>query len=267
MPLLHRVVAAHSDFLRVLVGNLDVRVGDVLGNVDHHRSGSPGGGDVKGSLQRDREIVNVLHQIVVLHAGPCDSHAIDFLERVHPDGVGGHLSGYHHEGNGVHVGGGDSGDRVGGARPGSHQHHSGLAGGAGVAVRHVSRALLVAHQDVLDVVLLVDGVVDVKHGAARIAEQEFDALVLEKLEHDFRSGKVHLDFSPGSFANTRTDQNRLPAGQRSRYRGARPYPDCARGEPPAATLTFVRVRAIFEAESETVAPETPGRGLEPSPHS
>ena len=101
----------------------------------------------------------------MLHAGPRDSHAIDFLERIHPDGVGGYLSGYHHEGNGVHVGGGDSGNRVGGARPGSHQHDSGFARRACVAVRHVSRALLVAHQDVLDVVLLVDGVVDVQHGA------------------------------------------------------------------------------------------------------
>lgn len=39
-------------------------------------------------------------------------------------------------------------DRVGRARAGSDEHDAGLAGRAGIALRHVRRALLVAHEDV-----------------------------------------------------------------------------------------------------------------------
>ncbi len=46
----------------------------------------------------------------------------------------------------------------------------GLAGRAGIAFGRMARALLVAHQDVADVVLLEDLVIDRQHRAARIAE-------------------------------------------------------------------------------------------------
>ncbi|MCY1310113.1 hypothetical protein D9M70_602730 [compost metagenome] len=53
-------------------------------------------------------------------------------------------------------------------------------------------ALLVANEDVLDIVLLVDLVVDRKHGAARIAEDMLDAVVSQCLENDLRA--CHLVF-------------------------------------------------------------------------
>ena len=61
--------------------------------------------------------------------------------------------------------------------PGGHQHAADLAGRARIALGRVHRALLVAHQDVLDLVLLEQRVVDRQHRAARIAEQVLDALV------------------------------------------------------------------------------------------
>ncbi len=45
--------------------------------------------------------------------------------------------------------------------------------------------LLVADQHVLDVVLGVQGVVDVQHGAARIAEDILDAFFLEAADQNF----------------------------------------------------------------------------------
>ncbi|MNT46360.1 hypothetical protein D3C72_1829960 [compost metagenome] len=53
-------------------------------------------------------------------------------------------------------------------------------------------ALLVANEDVLDIVLLVDFVVDRKHGATGIAEDMLDAVVLQCLENDLRA--CHLVF-------------------------------------------------------------------------
>jgi hypothetical protein len=51
----------------------------------------------------------------------------------------------------------------------------------------MGRALLVAHQDVLDLVLLENLVIDRQDGAARIAEDVFDALVGQRPEYDFRA--------------------------------------------------------------------------------
>ena len=48
-------------------------------------------------------------------------------------------------------------------------------------------ALLVAHQDVLDLVLLEDLVINRKHGATRISEDMLDAVVLQRPEYDLRS--------------------------------------------------------------------------------
>jgi hypothetical protein len=83
------------------------------------------------------------------------------------------------------------GDRIGRAGTGGDQHHARLAGGAGIAFGHVAGALLVAHQDVLDGVLLVQLVIDRQHRAARISEDMLDAIVLERLQNHFRACHFH----------------------------------------------------------------------------
>ena len=92
-------------------------------------------------------------------------------------------------GDGVHQGVDDAGDGVGGAGAGGHQHHARLAGGAGVALGGVGRALLVAHQDVAQARLVEQGVVDRQHRAAGIAEQVGHALVDQGAHDDLRAGQ------------------------------------------------------------------------------
>jgi hypothetical protein len=58
-----------------------------------------------------------------------------------------------------------------------HQHHAGLAGGARIALGGVARALLVPHQDVLDLALLENLVIDRKHRAAGIAKEVLHAVI------------------------------------------------------------------------------------------
>ncbi len=53
------------------------------------------------------------------------------------------------------------------------------------------RALLVAHEDVLDLVLLEQLVVDVQDRAAGIAEDVLDAFFLQAADDDFRTGELH----------------------------------------------------------------------------
>ena len=61
--------------------------------------------------------------------------------------------------------------------------HADLAGRARITFRRMHGALLVAHEDVLEAILLEQLVIDRQHGAARIAENMLDALVGESLKH------------------------------------------------------------------------------------
>ena len=76
--------------------------------------------------------------------------------------------------------------------PGGHQRDADLLGRPRVAVGRVHRALLVAHQHVLDLVLLEQRVVDEQHRAARIAEDVLDAFFLQAADDDFRTRQLHV---------------------------------------------------------------------------
>ena len=178
------VVGPHRHRARVLVGNLEVGPGDVLRDIDDNRTGPSGGGHVECLLEGVGQLADILDEKVVLDARPGDPDAIDLLKCVAADRVGGYLSGNHHHGDRVHVRGRDAGDRVRGAGTRRDQNDARLARGAGVAVRHVRRTLLVANEDVLDVILRVNLVVDVEHGSAGIAEEVLHPFVLEKLHDD-----------------------------------------------------------------------------------
>ena len=86
-------------------------------------------------------------------------------------------------GNGIHQRVGQPGDGIGGAGAGGDQDHADLAGRARIAFRRMDRALLVADEDVLQAILLMQLVIDRQNGAARIAENMLDALIGESLEH------------------------------------------------------------------------------------
>ena len=57
-------------------------LGDVLRQVDQHRSRPSRGGDMKGFLHDARNIIGVLDQITVLHDWICDAGHVRFLEGV-----------------------------------------------------------------------------------------------------------------------------------------------------------------------------------------
>ncbi len=162
----------------------------VLRNVDHDRAGTAVGGDIEGLVQDAGEIVHVLHQIIVLGAGPRDADRVAFLEGVVADEMGRHLAGEADHGDRIHQRVGEAGHRIGGAGAGGDQHHAALAGGAGIAFRRMGGALLVADEDVLDLLLLEDLVIDRQDRAAGIAEDMLDPLVGQRLQHDL--GTRHL---------------------------------------------------------------------------
>ena len=183
-----RLVAFHLHGLRP-----DIRAGGelhVLRDVDHHRARPAVRRDVERLVQHAREIVHALHEIIVLGAGPRDADRVAFLERVVADQVRRHLSGDADERDRVHQRVGQPGHRVGGARPGRHQHAADLAGRARIAFRRMHRALLVAHQDVAQLLLLEHGVVDRQDRAAGVAEDVLDPLVDHGLDHHLGAGHL-----------------------------------------------------------------------------
>ena len=143
---------------------------------------------MEGLVDRLAQLRRVLHQPVVLGAGPGDAHGVGLLKAVGADHEGRDLAGQDHQRDRIHQRIDHTGDGIG--RPGTRgdKDNARLAGGAGIAFGHVDRTLFVAHQDVADVVLLEDLVIDRQHCPAGVAEDHLDALILQRLNHHPRAG-------------------------------------------------------------------------------
>ena len=183
-----RIVRTHLHRFGVVIFELLVRPGEVFGNINHHRSRAASGGDMKRFLDRQRNVFGSFHQEAVLHYRPGDTHHIGFLEGVLANQVRLHLAGKHHDGYGVHVGGGDAGNGIGGARPGGHQHNPRLARRPGIAIGGVSSGLLMPHQDVRNLRVLEQRVVNMQDRATGIAEDELDTFVFQCAGDHFTAG-------------------------------------------------------------------------------
>ena len=161
-----------------------LRLEDVLGDIDEDGAGASGGGDVEGFVDDLGELVEVLDEIVVLGAGAGDAEGVGFLEGVAADELAGDLAGDGDDGDGVHHGVDEAGDEVGGAGAGGGAADADLAGGAGVAFGGEGGVLLVADEDVADVVV-VEGVVEGEGDAAGVAEEAIDAFAGQAFEQAF----------------------------------------------------------------------------------
>ncbi len=134
-------------------------------------------------VQHARQVVDVLHQPVVLGARPRDADRIALLESIVADQMRGHLAGDANQRNGIHQGVGEAGDGIGRAGARRHENDADLAGGARIAFGGVHGAAFLAHEDVLDLVLLKQLVVDRQDGATGVPEQHLNTLVAEGLDH------------------------------------------------------------------------------------
>jgi hypothetical protein len=122
-----------------------------------------------------------------LTQGTGDTDRVHLLESVAANHGGRHLPGQDHHGDGIHEGGGDAGDGIGGARSGGHQGDATATGGPRIAIRAMGSGLLVTDQDVFDLVLLEQGIVGVKDRAPGVPEDIFHALIDQRLNDDLGS--------------------------------------------------------------------------------
>jgi len=124
---------------------------------------------------------------------------VQFLERIGAHHPGRDLAGDADHRYRIEQRIGKAGDQIGGAGAGGGHAHADPTAAPGITVRGQRRALLVAHQHVMQA-RAEQGVVERHDGAARITEQDVDALGFQCLHQPARC--VHAAFSFGAAATT-----------------------------------------------------------------
>ncbi len=119
-----------------------------------------------------------------------DAGDVGFLEGVGADQCTADLARHRHHRDRIHVGVGQRRDQVRRPRTRSRHAHSDPAGGVCVSAGGMSRALLVAHQDVAQLLRVEKRVVDRQHGSAGDAEDDVDVEFLQRPDHCLRAGEL-----------------------------------------------------------------------------
>ena len=153
--------------------------------------------DLERLTDGGRKILDVLDDEVVLGDGHRDAGDVDLLEGVAPEHIQPDVPRDGDDGDGIHERGRDAGDEVGGAGAARREDDADAPRDAGIAVCRVCRALFVRGDDVTDGAVAVERVVNIEHGAARIAENRVNALFFEAVDEDLCSAAFHDDTSLG----------------------------------------------------------------------
>ena len=136
---------------RLVKGAGEGALAEVLRNIDQHRTWTTRGGDVVGLLRDAGQGIAALDQVVVLHHRGRDVENVRFLEGVLAQHPAHRLAAEHDHRHAVHLRSHQASDRIASARAGGDENDSRLTRGAGVTIRHVDGALLMADEDELHV--------------------------------------------------------------------------------------------------------------------
>ena len=123
----------------------------ITGNVDENGALTAGGSDMEGLLDDARNLPGILYQVAMLNERCYGTGHVYFLENVLTQLMAGYLAGNGDHRNGVHIGGGNTGDQVGRTGTGCYHAHTHLAAGTGIAAGHMAGILLGTHQGILNV--------------------------------------------------------------------------------------------------------------------
>ncbi len=187
MPLIGGLVTAEGDCLRDGFAVPHLARADVFGEIDQHRTGPSGPGDVEGFLNDAIEIVGIFDQIVVLRHRHRDPGDVRLLERIVPEEAGGHLTGERHDRNGVHIRRRDPCNQVARAGAGGGKAYAYAAACTRVPVGRVRRCLLMPYQNMPDR-RIVEFIVDRQHYATGVAEYGVHPFTLQRVNQSPGSG-------------------------------------------------------------------------------
>jgi len=127
----------------------------------------------------------------VFRTRPGNTDDIHFLKGIIADKSGRDLAGYDNERNGIHVGGGYTGNGIGGSRSGCGDGDTDLTARPGKAVRRMNRRLLVTWQNMPNFRKRVELIVNIDDSASGIAEDRVNSFQLEAFQQYSRACELH----------------------------------------------------------------------------
>ena len=159
----------------------------ILGDVHKHRPRPSASGNGKSPAQSIRKNVHILYNIIMLRDRHGDSGNVHLLKGVLAKRRQYHIAGDRHHRHGIHISRGDTGHQIGGAGAACRQTDSYSASGPRIAVRRMSRSLLMRRKNMLYfITMLIQSVIYIKNRAARIAEHSIHTLFLQTFHNDLR---------------------------------------------------------------------------------
>jgi len=188
------LVAADAHLFRI--GNGGCGLLDILGDVDEDGTGTAAAGDIKGRFEQAGQLIDLVDEEIVFGDRAGDAEHIRFLKGVVADQAGRDLAGYGHQRNGVHIGGCQSGDQIGGAGAGGRHTDPDLARGAGEAVGGMRSPLLMAGE-IEGHPRRIECIKDVDHHTARISEEGAHTLLLQGVDDHLCAGHDDIPSAGG----------------------------------------------------------------------
>ncbi|EKE18389.1 MAG: hypothetical protein ACD_10C00010G0007 [uncultured bacterium] len=189
MPLDNRIIRAHLNRLRIIEGTHLGR--NIFRNINHDRAGTASRRNMEGFFDRHGQILDVFNQEVVFDAGSGNTDCVALLERILADIGCRHLTGDDNHRNRVHVGSRNTGHGIGHARPRCHQSDTYLLRRTRIGIRRVNRSLLMAHENVLDLVLPEKSIVDMENGTTWVTEHTIHLFFLQAPDYNFCTADHH----------------------------------------------------------------------------
>ena len=197
----------------------------------------------------------------MLGDGQGDAGDVGFLKGVGADQLAAHLSGNANDGRRIQHRGGDAGDHVGRARSGGRDRNPNVAAGAGVAIRHMGGALLVAHQDVMDIAMF-QRVIRRQNCASRITEDVLHAFALQAFPQNLCSRFCHGPCPQSCIFSATADYVGTAAlgcpAERSSadFYTATKVELCSTGQPRAAVPTRLLLLTVSQFRRPVIIPPT-----------
>ena len=130
-------------------------------------------------MDRMLEFVDFFNEVIMLRAAARDARRVCFLKRIRANQMCRHLTGDAHDRNRIEQRIRQPCHRIGRTRPGSHQHHPDFTRRTGIAFGRMNRPLLMARQDVADMILLKQRIINRQHRATRVTKNDINPLILQ----------------------------------------------------------------------------------------
>ena len=127
--------------------------------------------------------------------GRGDARNVRLLKRVRADGRARDLPGNADHRRRIELRGRDARHEVRCTRPGCRHGDPDPPGGASVTVGHMSRSLLVANEDVMDL-RIEQSIINRQDSAPGVSEDDVDGLLLEDVPNDLCASSLHGFFLP-----------------------------------------------------------------------